>query len=151
MASLQQFARWLERDGGELDKNREQLIEDLLAEFETFEDAMVAFNQHTGMSLSDWESMSKAQRLAFLQSMRDQLYGKYDVTLEMLQTHAGCASRTPLTSAIAGETLDREKRGKPYWYRYDQLLPILNAKSSTAQYTWPTSVDGLKKTAKNSK
>ena len=74
----------------------------------------------------------------------------FDVTLEMLRLHAGCESRTPILTAIKGEDPDHEKRGNPFWYRYAQLLPILKAKTSTAKFNWPSSVDGLKKPEKTS-
>lgn len=151
MATIQKFARWLERDGGELDIYRKKLIQEILDQFDTEQAALRALCRHTGLQPSEWDKMPTLARLDWLQSMHDELYGKFDVTLQMLRIHAGCDSLTPFKSALDGETLDREKRGKPFWYRYDQLLPILNAKSNTAQYTWPTSVDGLKKTAKTSK
>lgn len=74
-----------------------------------------------------------------------------DVTIQMLMDHAGC-SRTPIGKALEGETLTKELRGKPEWFVYAELLPLLKAKSNTAKFHWPSSVAGLKKkTAKNSK
>ena len=74
---------------------------------------------------------------------------KPDVTIQMLRDHAGC-SRQPVMSAMKGETLTKERLGQADWYVYAELLPILKAKSNTAQFRWPPSVAGLKKTAKNS-
>ena len=74
---------------------------------------------------------------------------KPDVTIQMLRDHAGC-SRQPVMKAMEGETLTKERLGRADWYVYAELLPILKAKSNTAQFRWPPSVAGLKKTAKNS-
>ena len=72
-----------------------------------------------------------------------------DVTIRMLMDHADC-SRTPILNAIKGETLTKVRRGRADWYVFAELQPILRAKQNTAKFTWPSSVAGLKKTAKNS-
>ncbi len=69
-----------------------------------------------------------------------------NVTIQMLMDHAGC-SRQKILNAMEGHELTKERRGKPDWFVYSELRPLL-----PKDYQWPLSPPRPKrKTAKNSK
>lgn len=88
--------------------------------------------QRAGLSLVD------AKRLSFRELVVEASRAKPDVTIQMLIDHSGCG-RQKLLNVMKGHSLTKERRGKPDWFVYAELRPLL-----PKGFEWPLSASMLK-------